>query len=55
MIAQEMFHALRTKPSGRKKRMIIKTEMTKAYDIMEWSFIEAAMQKMGFLKSGLPG
>ena len=48
MIAQEMFHALRTKPSGRNKRMAIKTDMSKAYDRMEWSFIEAVMHKMGF-------
>ncbi|XP_048608697.1 uncharacterized protein LOC106363524 [Brassica napus] len=48
MIAQEMFHALRTKPSGRNKRMAIKTDMSKAYDRMEWSFIEAVLRKMGF-------
>ncbi|XP_048599931.1 uncharacterized protein LOC125595422 [Brassica napus] len=48
MIAQEMFHALRTKPSGRNKRMAIKTDMSKAYDRMEWSFIEAVMRRMGF-------
>ncbi|XP_048624014.1 uncharacterized protein LOC106417447 [Brassica napus] len=48
MIAQEMFHALRTKPSGRNKRMAIKTDMSKAYDRMEWLFIEAVMRKMRF-------
>ncbi|XP_048605505.1 uncharacterized protein LOC125583020 [Brassica napus] len=48
MIAQELFHALRTKPSGRNKRMAIKTDMSKAYDRMEWSFIEAVLRKMGF-------
>ena len=48
MIAQEMFQALRTKPSGRNKRMAIKTDMSKAYDRMEWSFIEAVMRNMGF-------
>ncbi|XP_022571217.1 uncharacterized protein LOC111213686 [Brassica napus] len=36
MIAQEMFHALRTKPGGRVKRMAIKTDMSKAYDRMKW-------------------
>ena len=48
MIAQEMFHALRTKPGGRVRRMTIKTDMSKAYDRMKWSFIKAVMQKMGF-------
>ncbi|XP_048620311.1 uncharacterized protein LOC106408459 [Brassica napus] len=48
MMLQEMFHALRTKPSGRNKRMAIKTDMSKAYDRMEWSFIEAVLRKMGF-------
>ena len=48
MIAQEMFHALRTKSGGRVKRMAIKTDMSKACDRMEWSLIEAVMRKMGF-------
>ncbi|XP_033132135.1 uncharacterized protein LOC103836135 [Brassica rapa] len=48
LIAQEIFHALRTKPNGRSKRMTIKTDMSKAYDMMEWSFIKAIMRKMGF-------
>ena len=45
-----MFHALRTKPSGRNKRMTIKTDMSKTYDRMEWSFIDEVMRKMGFSK-----
>ena len=43
-----MFHALRTKSSGRNKRMAIKTDMSKTYDSMKWSFIEAVMCKMRF-------
>ena len=52
MIAQEMFHALRTKPNGRSKRMAIKMDMSKAYDRMEWSFIEAIMRKWGSQRRG---
>ena len=48
MIALEMFHALRTKQGRRVKRMGIKTDMSKAYDMIDWSFIDAVMRKMGF-------
>lgn len=48
MIAQEIFYVLRIKPSERNKRMTIKTNMNKAYDRMQWSFIEVVMRKMGF-------
>ncbi|CAA7045965.1 unnamed protein product [Microthlaspi erraticum] len=51
LIAQELFHALRTNPGGRNKRMAIKTDMSKAYDRVEWDFIEAVMRKMGFAET----
>ena len=48
LIAKEMFHSLRTNKSCQNKFMAIKTEMSKAYDRIEWSFIEALLNKMGF-------
>ena len=48
LIAHEMFHGLRTNKSCQNKFMTIKTDMSKAYDRIEWSFIEALLQKMGF-------
>ena len=48
LIAQEIFHALRTNSGGRDKRMAIKTDMSKVYDRLEWEFISAVMKKMGF-------
>ncbi|XP_010513530.1 PREDICTED: uncharacterized protein LOC104789549 [Camelina sativa] len=48
LIAQEMFHGLRTNPSCKGKFMAIKTDMSKAYDRVEWGFTEALLRKMGF-------
>ena len=48
LFAQEMFHGLRTNKSCQNKFMAIKTDMSKAYDRVEWDFIEALLYKMGF-------
>lgn len=48
LIAQEMFHGLRANKACQNKFMAIKTDMSKAYDRIEWSFIQALLQKMGF-------
>ena len=49
-MVKSIVYQLQTKPSGRNKRMATKTDMSKAYAMMEWSFIEAVMRKMGFLE-----
>ncbi|KAL1223486.1 hypothetical protein V5N11_003543 [Cardamine amara subsp. amara] len=48
LIAQENFHALRSNPANRRKFMAIKTDMSKAYNRVEWPFLRAVMEKMGF-------
>jgi len=48
LIAQEIFHGLRTNKACKGKYMAIKTDMSKAYDRVEWDFIKALLQKMGF-------
>jgi len=45
LIAQENFYALQTNSTYKKKFMAIKTEMSKAYDRVEWSFLRALMLK----------
>ncbi|CAA7029430.1 unnamed protein product [Microthlaspi erraticum] len=47
LIAQEMFHGLRTNKSCKGKHMVVKTDMSKAYDRVKWTFIEALMRKIG--------
>ena len=48
LIAREMFNGLRTNKSCQGKYMAIKTDMSKVYDRVEWDFIKALLQKMGF-------
>lgn len=42
-----MVHALRTK-EGIDSYMAIKTNMSKAYDRVEWCFVEFMLERMGF-------
>lgn len=48
LVAQKIFHALRKNQSCQSKYVAIKTDMSKAYDRVEWDFLRATMEKMGF-------
>lgn len=48
MVAYEVMHFLKRKTTGRQAWMAIKLDMSKAYDRVEWSFLEAVLTKMGF-------
>ena len=43
-----MVHGLKTNPNCREGYIAIKTDMSKVYDSVEWNFLEALFQKMGF-------
>ena len=48
LIAMECFHWLIKKTKGKKGMMALKLDMAKAYDKMEWGFIEKALLATGF-------
>ncbi|XP_062100181.1 uncharacterized protein LOC133806062 [Humulus lupulus] len=48
MVAFEVMHYLKRKGSGKDGFMALKLDMSKAYDRIEWGFLEAMMKKMGF-------
>jgi len=50
LVAFESFHWMRKKKSGKKGRVGIKLDMTKAYDRIEWEFLIAVFNSMSFPK-----
>lgn len=46
LIVHEMFHGLRTYKTCKGKYMRIKIDMNKAYDRVEWPFIENILRKL---------
>ncbi|PRQ18871.1 putative RNA-directed DNA polymerase [Rosa chinensis] len=48
MLAHETYHYLRLKREGGNHEFGLKLDMNKAYDRVEWDFLEAALLKFGF-------
>ena len=48
LVAFETLHHMKTKETGKVGYMALKLDMSKAYDRVEWIFLEKLMLKMGF-------
>ncbi|KAM6569605.1 hypothetical protein CsatB_017590 [Cannabis sativa] len=50
MVSFEIMHYLKRKRVGKKDCMALKLDMSKAYDRVGWSFLEAMLLRMGFCR-----
>ena len=48
LVAFETLHHMKRKRSGKMGHMALKLDMSKAYDQLEWGFLQKIMEKMGF-------
>ena len=48
LVAFETLHHLRNKRKGKSSYMTLKLDMSKAYDKVEWVFLEKMIEKLGF-------
>ena len=48
LITHEVLHTLKTSKAEKRVAMAVKTDMSKAYDRLEWDFITAVLERLGF-------
>ena len=48
VVAHEVFHSLKVRKRQASSYMAVKTDIAKAYDRLEWRFLEETMIRMGF-------
>jgi hypothetical protein len=48
LVAYEALHSVKTRMHGKKGFMAIKLDMSKAYNRVEWAYLEVMMRKLGF-------
>ncbi|XP_050217883.1 uncharacterized protein LOC130015136 [Mercurialis annua] len=55
LLAHELIHYLKTRPSGNTHFMALKLDISKAYDRLEWPYIHSSLTAWGFHPSLLTG
>ena len=48
LVAYETLHTMHARKNGKKGSMALKLDISKAYDRVEWHFLQSIMEKMGF-------
>ena len=48
LLAYETLHTMNCKKKGKKGYMALKLDVSKAYDRLEWTFLQGVMQRLGF-------
>ena len=48
LVAFETMHCIDQKRKGKEALVAVKLDISKAYDQVEWSYLEATLRKMGF-------
>lgn len=48
IIAHELMHYLQSLKNDPNKCFVVKLDMSKAYDLVEWNFLKKVMKKLGF-------
>lgn len=48
IIVHELLHSLKKHKKGKVRKMVVKLDMSKVYDRVEWSYIEAVMKALSF-------
>ena len=47
-MAYQTLHTMHARKKGKKRTMALKLDISKAYDCVEWQFLQRIMEKMGF-------
>lgn len=50
MVAYELLHSMKRNKKKKTGEMMVKLDMSKPYDRIEWSYLEAVLNLLGFIE-----